>query len=142
MKFRKQMITVLLIISLSALISCASDDEKAPSVEVNMANRAFDLSIGIKEAFLRKDGDALRRLCGKDLSDELVSEMGRFKEKDIDFTMRWVDIDEEGGVHLYIQWNRVTVDPESEKQMSGLALFVFNKELLAEEIMRENPFID
>jgi|COG998Drversion2_1049125.scaffolds.fasta_scaffold20682_2 hypothetical protein len=142
MKFRKQMITALLIISLSALISCASDDEKAPSVEVNMANRAFDLSIGIKEAFLRKDGDALRRLCGKDLSDELVFVMEEFKGKDIDFKMRWVDIDEEGEMHLYIQWNKFMGDSARGEQISGLALFVLNRDFIAVEIMRENPFIN
>lgn len=133
---------LLLIVTLPALLTCASDDEKVPSVEADIARRAFDLSIKIKEAYLEKDSNALITLCGKDLYDKLVSEMGRFKGNKMEFRMRWVDIDEEDIVHLYVQWNKVIDDPGGGDQITGLALFVINKDFIAIEIMRENPFMN
>ncbi len=124
------------------LFSCASDEEKTPSVEVELANRAFDLSEEVKESFLKGDTVALKRLCSKNLYNKLSSKMNELSGWKFDFKMRWVDIDEEGTIHMYIAWNRDSDREEENIETSGLALFVIKGDpLIVDRIMRENPFL-
>jgi hypothetical protein len=124
------------------LFSCASDEEKTPSVEVDLANRAFDLSEEVKESFLKGDTEALKRLCSKALYNKLSSKTGELSGWKIDFKMRWVDIDEEGIIHMYISWKRDSGREEENIDTSGLALFVIKEDpFIVDRIMRENPFL-
>ncbi len=136
-------IRVLLPVIVTLLLfSCASDEEKTPSVEVELANRAFDLSEEVKESFIKGDSEALRRLCSKNLYNKLSSKMDELSGWKIDFKMRWVDIDEEGTIHMYISWKRDPGREEENIETSGLALFVIKEDLfIVEKIMRENPFL-
>jgi hypothetical protein len=132
----------LLAFALLLNVSCASDDEKTTPVEVEMATKAFLLSLEVKDSFLTGDVKTLQSLCSKKVYDKLVATMDDLSGWKIDFKMRWVDIDDEGTVHLYISWKRDSGREEENIEMSGLALFVITEDpFIVEEIMRENPFL-
>ena len=132
----------LSIIVALLLFSCATDEEKTPAVEVELATKAFELSEEVKESFLKGDKGALKRLCSKNLYNKLSSKMNELSGWKIDFKMRWVDIDEEGTIHMYISWERDSGREEENFEMSGLALFVIKEDpFIVDRIMRENPFL-
>ena len=141
MKQRVSNVYALIMIPMFILMSCAADQDKQPTVEVQIAEKAFDLSNVIKDAFLNGDRQALKALCSDDLYEELSSLMNTFPGKDLEFTLRWVDIDFEGTIHLYVTWKRSPMQQQGSEQASGLAVFVMTQDpLVAREIIRENPF--
>ncbi|HDZ88273.1 MAG TPA: hypothetical protein ENH38_06610 [Nitrospirae bacterium] len=125
------------------LLSCASDEKKMPTAEVDIANRAFDLSNKIKEAFLNDNKKMLKNLCSKDLYNDLSRDIDSYTGEGIDFTMRWVDIDEEGTIHLYVSWKKKDKRKTNDENTSGMAVFIIkDKPFIAKKILRENPFSD
>lgn len=141
---KKSLLIRVLVLAFAVLlnVSCASDDEKTTPVEVEQATKAFTLSLEVKDAFLKGDVKSLRTLCSKKIYDKLSSSMKGFSGWKIDFKMRWVDIDEEGTVHMYISWKRDSGREEENIEKEGLTLFVINEDpFIVEEIMRENPFL-
>ncbi|HDL20743.1 MAG TPA: hypothetical protein ENG86_07350 [Nitrospirae bacterium] len=114
-----------------------------PTAEVDIANRAFDLSNKIKEAFLNDNKKMLKNLCSKDLYNDLSRDIDSYTGEGIDFTMRWVDIDEEGTIHLYVSWKKKDKRKTNDENTSGMAVFIIkDKPFIAKKILRENPFSD
>lgn len=123
------------------LVSCGSAEKKDPTPEVRIATKAFELSNKIKDSFINKDSQALQSLCSEALYTELSSDVETFTHMKLEFTLRWVDIDNEGTIHLYVSWERSALKEDRTVNDSGMSVFLIKgKPLVAENILRENPF--
>lgn len=131
----------LVLLMLVALAGCASDEARVPSPEVVIAGEAFDLAIEIRDAFIDTDSSDLKSLCSETMYQKLADTMGTFRGLSLDFTKRWVDIDTDGMVHLYIAWQRKGEYAGKDASGAGMAVFVLKgSPLMLEDILRENPF--
>jgi hypothetical protein len=129
----------MLLLLLSA--ACSSEVKKTPPPEALTAEKAFTLAEEIKDAFVSKNSLTLKGLCTESLYGELSPLITKFRDLKLDFTMRWVDIDTSGTVHLYVAWKRKAERQNEAISDSGMAVFVIkNDPFLADEILRENPF--
>ena len=135
---------ILSSLCLALLISaCSSAEEKIPTVEVNIANKAFELSRRIKDAFIAGDQGMLKEYCTPDLFRILSPRVGTFKDLSLEFSMKWVDIHEDDTIHLYVSWKRNRWKGEALREDSGMAVFVIQQNpFLAAEILRGNPFLE
>lgn len=131
----------LILITLVLFVGCASDETKVPSPEVVIAQEAFNLAIEIRDAFIDKDSSDLKSLCSEAMYRKLADTMRAFRGLSLDFTKRWVDIDTDGTVHLYIAWQRKGEYDGKDASGAGMAVFVLKgSPFLLEDILRENPF--
>jgi len=142
MSYRKCTVMLFILLSVAVFSSCASDEEKRPTPEVEMATRAFALAEKVRDAYLSHDSESLRQLCSADLFGALKETMNHYEGGSIEFRMRWVDIDRDGTVHLYVSWKRSGGNGgEMEEAGSGMAVFVISGEpLRVEKVLRESPF--
>lgn len=132
---------MILVLVLMFQAGCASDETKVPSPEVVIAQEAFDLAIEIRDVFIDKDSSDLKSLCSEAMYRKLADTMKAFRGLSLDFTKRWVDIDTDGTVHLYIAWQRKGEYEGKDASGAGMAVFVLRgSPFLLEDILRENPF--
>lgn len=83
----------------------------------------------------------MKTLCADPLFDALSSSRQKFGAVSMEFTMRWVDIDLDGTVHLYVSWKRSATIERKEEVASGMGVFLMRGDpLRATEILREDPF--
>lgn len=125
------------------IISCASEEKKTPPQGALTAERAFKLVQDVKDAFLKRDLRKLQSLCSEDVYNELSGRTETFRGSNLEFGMRWVDIDKDGTVHLYVAWKRKTIIGDKEGTDTGMAAFVIKAPpFVVDDILRENPFVD
>lgn len=118
--------------------ACASEDRKLRSQGAETASRAFEIVLEIKSSFLDGDRSKLKELCSETLFAKLSDSMDTFKGKDMEFRMKWVSIEEDGTVNLYISWSEKDKDPADTR----IAQFVIGKSpFVARKILRDDPFI-
>ncbi|MGW8272750.1 MAG: hypothetical protein ACWGN7_05105 [Thermodesulfovibrionales bacterium] len=130
---------VVIICLLAA--SCASGEKKVPPPEALTAEKAFSTAIEIRDAFVKDDAGKLRSLCADPLFETISSSRQKFETVSLEFTMRWVDIDYDATVHLYVAWKRSAVIDDKDSSDSGMGVFMMRGEpLKAFEIVRDSPF--
>lgn len=138
---RKPLLHRFMLIFCVLAVSCASGEKKVPTAEALTAEKAFSTSLEIRDAFVENDTRKLKALCAEPLFELLSSSRQKFTAVSLEFTMRWVDIDYDGTVHLYVAWKRLATTDREEPSDSGMGVFLMRGEpLKATEILRESPF--
>ncbi|MGE5893086.1 MAG: hypothetical protein ACM34I_03425 [bacterium] len=132
---------IILAAFLFFLIGCATGEKKEPTPETIIAEKAFALSLEIRDAYTAQDLRKLRTLCSETLSNDLSLQREKYKSVKLDFTMRWVDIEQDGTVHLYVAWKRKALTTVQATEDSGMGVFILKGDpLKADTILRDNPF--
>lgn len=132
---------IIIVFGLALQSGCASDETRMPTPEAVIAREAFDHAIKIRDAFIDEDSKSLKTLCSESMYHTLMGARESFRNPSLDFTMRWVDIDEHGTVHLYVAWQRKGEYEGKDASGAGMGVFVLKgSPFLLEEILRESPF--
>ncbi len=132
---------LLLCLILLFVSSCSWDEEKVPTPEVEIANRALELVHNVQQSLIDDDTEKLDMLTSDTLFPRLKKSSGAIRKDELELKMRWVDILENGVVHLYISWTRHQAVSEDDDQAKGLAVFVIKEApFILDDILREDPF--
>lgn len=131
-----------LLVAALLLAACSKKEVKPPSPDSKTALAAFELAEGMRVAYVGRSFRELRQYCTQEAYDNIIRDIKKFKNVDLAFTPRWVDI-EGDKVHLNISWKgRWILEEEKEREVQGMAVFELQgKPLKLTRILRENPFI-
>ncbi len=131
-------IILLIFVTLTA---CGGKKEiKRPSPEAEMIKRAFLVAEKIKNAYLRKDRDTLKRYCSRNGYLTIISSMKDFDSATLNFQLRWADIKRDK-IILYIYWRGSWLLKGRLYKDSGLTAFAFTgSPPMLSDILRANPF--
>jgi hypothetical protein len=132
----------LLVIVVSALwlLACAKEVKK-PTEDTLMAKEAIAIAEGMRKAYVKKDFGGLKKYCtGRGYAD-ISGDIGEFKSVELEFTARWVEIQEDGVIHLNVSWKGKWTVGEKVKALNGMAVFkLLGRPLKVDGILRGNPF--
>lgn len=133
--------TVSIIVLALLIPACGGKKEvKRPSPEAILINKAFNVAQEIKNAYLRKDRDALKQYCTKEGYFTIISSMKDFDSATLNFQLRWADIKKDK-IILYIYWKGTWRLRGKMYEDSGLAAFTFRGTTpRLSDILRANPF--
>jgi hypothetical protein len=122
------------------LLSCEKEIKK-PSEDTLLARQAFALAEGMRDAYVRKNFRAFRKYCTELGYEAVLKGIKKFSRVEIEFTPRWVDIEEDGTVYMNISWKGSWTMLNRVEDLSGMAVFkLAGKPPRVEDIVRGNPF--
>jgi hypothetical protein len=135
-------ITALLMMLLAAvaLVSCGKKEVRPPTQESKTALEAFALADKIKDAFMKKDIEAIRVDSTESGYKEVTANRKSYDSVELTFNPRWVEI-EQDKVTLNIAWKSTWTAGGKETEDRGMAVFVMEgRPLKLSGILRTNPF--
>ncbi len=133
--------TFILALVLALLAACA-DEVKKPSEDALMAEEAFGVAEGMRRAYVEKNFRGMKKYSTEDAYAEIARDIKKFKNVELEFKPRWVEIKADGALHLYVSWNGSwTLGGGREEQRRGMALFELRgRPLKLAGIIRSSPF--
>ncbi len=133
--------TVFLLFIFGFLFSCGKKEIKPVSQESQNSKEAFVLTEILKIAFIKKDLDVIRNNSTEDGYKDITAGRKPFDRVDLDFTPRWVEI-EDNKLLINISWKSKWTASGFSKEDRGMAVFVMEgRPLKLSKILRANPFI-
>ncbi|MEJ2696901.1 MAG: hypothetical protein P8013_09665 [Candidatus Sulfobium sp.] len=131
----------LLCCVLFILVACGKKEVKPVSQESKTALAAFHLADRIRQDFIDRDFEALRRNSTEKGYQDITEGNVSFDSLELTFTPRWVEIDKDK-VLVNISWTGSWVVGEKKKEDRGMAVFVMEGvPLKVAGIKRANPFV-
>lgn len=131
----------MFVLILFLLASCGGKKEvKKESEESKVAKDAFAVVELIKNAYIKKDINAIEKNTTKDSLIIITKDLKKFDSAELIFKPVWVEIQPDN-VIVNISWqgkwqNNVNVSDEK-----GMAVFILkDKPLKVDKILRANPF--
>jgi hypothetical protein len=133
--------TLLLLIVSVLLVSCGGKKEVKPiSAESKLAQEAFELIETLRNAYEKKDREALQENSTKAGYTELIGDIKAFDSAELIFTPTWVEI-RDSSVYLTVSWRGAWTVKGKVSEERGLAVCVFEgSPLKLAQIHRSNPF--
>jgi hypothetical protein len=132
---------LLLVLSALLVLACASEKER-PSEDSLLAVEAIGLADGMRDTYLKKNSEGLRKFCVPEACDDILRDMGRFKTEELEFTPQWVQIKQDGSVQLKVSWKGRWTHKNGRKEDRGLAVFeLTGRPLRLRGISGSSPFV-
>ena len=133
---------ILLLLASVLLVSCGGKKEiKQVSQESKTATEAFAVADAVREAFIKKDQEAIKKHVSEAGFRDVMAGSRAYDDVALTFTPRWIEI-EGGKLLLNISWKsswRVSGRQMDERGMTVFALE--GNPLKLTKILRANPFI-
>jgi hypothetical protein len=118
---------------------CAVKEEVKLSEESVTARNAISAVDAIKDAFIKKDRDAIHEKVESALSDEILNGL-TFDSVDLSYTVRMIKISALK-VMVHLNWHGTWMSGGNEARDRGVAILVFNKDTMKlNQVDGDNPF--
>jgi hypothetical protein len=133
--------SLLLLIGCLLLASCGGKKEvKQVSPDAKLSQEAFALADTLKNAYEKKDREALKEDSTETGYADLAGQMKAFESATLTFTPTWVEI-RDSKVYLTVSWIGAWTVKGKVSEERGIAIFVLEgKPLRLARIQRSNPF--
>lgn len=135
-------IVLIILIGLAFIAGCAEDYVKPPSPESELVLDAFKFIEEFRLAYLKKDMDKLAELSTPGGFEALKAGMKDFKEAELTFKTRLVEIDNKDNPVLRIAWEGKwkLADGKAFERKGTAAIKLSGRPLKFDGALLENPF--
>lgn len=131
---------LFLLIGIIFLFACGKDKLQPPSEESKTALESFALAEKMRASYLKKDFDGFKDYCTEKGYEELKRGFGEFEKAELEFTPRFVEIDNEKTI-LNISWQGKWTLKDRAIEEKGMAVFeLMGQPLKLNSILRGSPF--
>jgi len=136
---RKLLFAVMLLPAL--LLPACSKEVKEPSADVIAAEDAFAVAEGLREAYVARDFRDMAKYATEEAYEDITRNLKEFRSVELEFKPRWVEIKEDGDVHLYMAWKGTWTMKDAGEERTGMALFELSgRPPKVSRILRQSPF--
>lgn len=136
---RKRLLAMILLPAL--LLAACSKEVREPTADVVAAEDAFALAESMRKVYVARDFEAMGKYATDEAFEDIKRNLKAFRSVELEFTPRWVEIKEDGTVHLYIAWKGTWALKDAEEARRGLALFeLTGRPPRVAGILRNSPF--
>jgi len=123
------------------LLSGCENEIKKPTEDTLLAKEAIAAVEGMRDAYLRRAFRDFRKFCTEGGYKSATRGIPTFKRVELDFTPRWVEIDEEGTIFINVSWNGQWDMGDKTRPANGMAVFkLTGRPLKVDSIERGSPF--
>lgn len=123
------------------IASCGKKDTIKPTEDSRIATEAFKVVEEIREAYIKKDVQAIERNTTREGFKAISQTVRRFDSASLNFNPVWVEIEQDGTVNLNVSWTGTWKRGSATFDERGMAVFVLKgRPLKVDAIIRENPF--
>jgi hypothetical protein len=127
---------------LVAMFSSCEQEIKKPTEDTLLSKEAISMAEGLRDAYVRKAFTEMRKYCTGKGYESIRAGILDFDSVELDFTPKWVEIEEDGSVFLNVSWEGKWALGDFEKDSKGMAVFrLKGRPLRVEEIVRGSPFV-
>lgn len=133
---------VMVAMAIALLAACSKDAKKAPSEDALLAEEAFALAERLREDYTDRDFYGIKKLSTPAAYEAVMREVKEFRSVELEFQPRWVEIKQDGVVHLYVSWSGTwNTEGGTRTERKGMALFELRERpLKLSGIIRGSPF--
>jgi hypothetical protein len=125
------------------VVSCGGGKKEVvrTSEDSRIATEAFKVVEDIKEAYVKKDVQAIERNTTKEGFKAISQTVRRFDSASLNFSPVWMEIEQDGTVSLNVSWTGTWKRGSATFDERGMAVFMLKgRPLKVDAIVRENPF--